>query len=62
MPGNWELNLATGLLSIDGHEIEDIFDYQFYVEEEELSASDREAGRRRMGAGNREGSGRTAWD
>ena len=34
----WELGIEPGdrLLSIDGHEIEDIFDYQFYVEEEEL--------------------------
>ena len=33
-----ELGIEPGdrLLSIDGHEIEDIFDYQFYVEEEEL--------------------------
>ena len=33
-----ELGIEPGdlLLSVDGHEIEDIFDYQFYVEEEEL--------------------------
>lgn len=33
-----ELGIEPGdrLLSIDGHEIEDIFDYQFYVEEEEI--------------------------
>lgn len=33
-----ELGIEPGdrLLSIDGHEIEDIFDYQFYVEDEEI--------------------------
>ena len=33
-----ELGIEPGdlLLSVDGHEIEDIFDYQFYVEEDEL--------------------------
>ena len=33
-----EMGIAPGdrLISINGQEIEDIFDYQFYVEEEEL--------------------------
>ena len=33
-----ELGIRPGdkLLAIDGHEIEDIFDYQFYVEDEEI--------------------------
>ena len=40
MPGSIaeELGIEPGdkLLSIDGQEIEDIFDYQFYVEDEEI--------------------------
>lgn len=34
----WEMGIEPGdrLLSIDGHEIEDIFDYQFYVEDEKI--------------------------
>ena len=40
MPGSIaeEMGIEAGdkLLSIDGHEITDIFDYQFYVEDEEI--------------------------
>lgn len=34
----WEMGIESGdkLLSINGHEIEDIFDYRYYIEEEEL--------------------------
>ena len=34
----WEMGIEPGdkLLSINGHEIEDIFDYRYYIEEEEL--------------------------
>ncbi len=33
-----ELEIGAGdrLLAVDGHEIEDIFDYQFYTEDEEI--------------------------
>lgn len=33
-----EMGIQAGdkLLSINGHEIEDVFDYQFYVEDEEI--------------------------
>lgn len=36
MPKSSGSNRETGLLAIDGQEIEDIFDYQFYEESEEL--------------------------
>ena len=34
----WELSIEPGdrILAIDGHEIEDIFDYQYYTENEYL--------------------------
>ena len=39
-PGSiaWEMGIEPGdrLLSVDGQEIEDVFDYRYYIEEEEI--------------------------
>ena len=39
-PGSiaWEMGIKPGdrLLSVDGQEIEDVFDYRYYIEEEEI--------------------------
>ena len=34
----WEMGIEPGdkLLAVDGQEIEDVFDYRYYIEEEEL--------------------------
>ena len=48
-----ELGIEPGdrLLSINDNIIEDVFDYHYLVNDEELLVVDRKAGRRRMGAG-----------
>ncbi len=42
---------------INGQEIEDVFDYHYLVNDEYLELLVQEAGRRGVGAGDREGSG-----
>ena len=59
-----ELEIGAGdkLLAVDGHEIEDIFDYQFYTEDEEivlLIEKPRSRKRRTRTWGS--GSGRGSW-
>ena len=51
-----ELGIEPGdqLLEIDGNVIEDIFDYQFYVEAEELVVLVEKTGWRTVGDGDRE--------
>ncbi len=55
MPGRIgeELGIEPGdkLLAINGNEIEDVFDYHYYVEMKSYTATDRETERGRMGAG-----------
>ena len=57
MPGSIaeELGIEPGdkLLSIDGQEIEDIFDYQFYVEDEEIVLLIEKMTKEAVGRGNK---------